>query len=278
MMHVIRCRAAVLGLASLMVISASAAAEDAAKPAPSDAAARKAAMAEAKAADKAEALAVLKRASDFLAKQKELSFEAELGFDAVQSTGQKLEFGGTRKITVRRPDRLHVEAASRSGDRRTLRFDGEHFSIDLPEEHAYVSLKRPGTLNELIDYLTDDVGVPAPLHDLIYRDFYASIVDRIESGLIVGETTIGATRCQHLALSSNVLDFQIWIASGDRPLPARIVITHKQEEESPQFWARIHTWNLDPPTPDALFAFTPPEGAEQLSVRPAGRLAPAGGK
>jgi hypothetical protein len=61
--------------------------------------------AEARAEDLKEVLAELKLAADFLAAQQSLYFEAALEYDVVQVTGQKLEFGGSRKITMRRPDR-----------------------------------------------------------------------------------------------------------------------------------------------------------------------------
>ena len=92
-----------------------------------------------------------------------------MGFGVLQLNGQKLEFGTSRKVTVRRPDRLRVEATQRDGDRMALFFDGEQIAIDLPEEKAYVAVKKPGTLDTAIDYLVDDLDTPAPLHDFLSR-------------------------------------------------------------------------------------------------------------
>ena len=221
---------------------------------------------EARAEDLKEVLAELKRSSDFLAAQKSYRFDAHLGFDVVQSTGQKLEFGGSRKITVRRPDRVRVESRARNGTEATMTFDGETISIDLTDENAYVSVAKPGTLDAAIDYLVDDLGVPAPLADLFYSDFFSGIVDRIESGFIVGESTIGKCDCLHLAFSAEDIDVQMWVEEGDRPLPFRIVITYKKAEGSPQFWAQFLNWDLSVETPDSLFAYSPPEDAELIPI------------
>jgi hypothetical protein len=42
------------------------------------------------------------------------------------------------------------------------------------------------------------------------------------------------------------------------------VITYKDENGQPQFSADFSNWNLAPDISDALFAFTPPNGAERI--------------
>src|SRR5512137_1639432 len=64
---------------------------------------------------KAEAMAIVDRMAEFLSQAKGFSVTAYMGFDAVQESGQKIEFGETRKIVLDRPDRLRVDAVKRSG-------------------------------------------------------------------------------------------------------------------------------------------------------------------
>jgi hypothetical protein len=71
--------------------------------------------------------------------------------------------------------------------------------------------------------------------------------------------------CDHLAArTAGGVDFQVWVAQGSEPLPRRIVITYKDEKGQPQFWADLSKWNSAPDVSDALFAFTPPSGAERI--------------
>jgi hypothetical protein len=51
-----------------------------------------------------QAIPILKRMADFLSQAQRLSVTVDIGFDVVQSSGEKLEFGETHKIVVRRPD------------------------------------------------------------------------------------------------------------------------------------------------------------------------------
>jgi hypothetical protein len=225
---------------------------------------RKKRHAEARAEDLKEVLAELKLTADFLAAQQSLYFEAALGYDVVQATGQKLEFGGSRKITMRRPNRVKAHAESREGTEATLFFDGKSISIDLADENAYVSIEKPGSLDTAFDYLAEDLGVPTPLADLLSNNFYADIADRIVAGFVVGESKIGNTECVHVAFTTEDIDVQMWIENSDRPLPQRFVITYRDAEGSPQFWAQLMNWDLKPKTPDSLFAYTPPKGAERI--------------
>lgn len=262
-------RSAVLVLA-VLVVAPAVCAEEAADAAPaSDAASRRAELQKQAAANMEEVRADLKRSADFLAAQSSYSFRANVAFDVVQMNGQKLEFGSAKKITVRRPDRVRVDTADRDGDSRTLTFDGKQIAIDLPSENAYVAIEKPGTLDAAIDYLVEDLQTPAPLHDFLMSNFFAEIEDKLHSGFYVGEDTFGKTRCEHLALRSSKVDVQIWIEVGDRPLPCRMVITYPAEQDSPQFKAHFIDWDLAPRTPDKMFTFTPPDGAEKLSIQTA---------
>ena len=115
-------------------------------------AARAAAKQAASKADTEEALALLKGMLHYLEGLSRFAFVAHTAYDAVQETGQELEFGGRRRLLVRRPDRMRVEVADRDGERATLFFDGERISVDLPVETAYAQVDKRGTLDEAIDY------------------------------------------------------------------------------------------------------------------------------
>ena len=74
---------------------------------------------------------------------------------------------------MRRPDRLRVDATQRNGVRRSLYFDGQKVSIDLPDDQGYVEVEKPGTLDAVIDYLVDDLQTPAPLHEFVKSNYFA---------------------------------------------------------------------------------------------------------
>ena len=72
--------------------------------------------------------------------------------------------------------------------------------------------------------------------------------------------------CHHLAFEQATIDWQIWIDAGAEPLPRKLVIAYKTEDEVPQYSVTIRKWKLDPKLPDELFRFEPPEGAQRVEI------------
>jgi hypothetical protein len=60
------------------------------------------------------------------------------------------------------------------------------------------------------------------------------------------------------------VDYQIWISKGEQPLPQRLVITYREADGQPQFWARFVKWDINPELGDSLFFYGPGEGAEEI--------------
>jgi len=206
------------------------------------------------------------RAANYLAEQSSFRVVAEISFDVLQSDGRLLEFGERRAITIRRPDRVRVDATQRDGDVRTLYFDGSTISIDLPGHTAFVSEERPGTLYAALEYLSEELDAPVPLANLFSENFAAPLENQIAAGHYVGQAVINGRSCEHLSFRLPDVDVQLWIEEGDRPLVARVVITHKHDEGNPQFRATLRDWDLTLETPEALFHFEPEEGSERLIV------------
>ena len=205
-------------------------------------------------------------AANFLAAQMSFSVVADISFDALQSDGRLLEFGERREISIRRPDRVRVDATRRDGDVRTLYFDGSAIFVDLPEHNAFVSVERPGTLYAALDYLSEELDAPVPLANLFSENFAVPLENQIAAGHYAGPAEIEGRHCEHFAFRLPEVDVQLWIEEGDRPLVARVVITHKHDEGNPQFRATLRDWDLTLETPDELFSFEPKEGSERLSV------------
>src|SRR5262249_34496321 len=71
------------------------------------------------------AMAVVKRMAEFLTKAQRFSVAVDIGFDVVQDFGQKIEFGETRQMVFRRPDRVRIDATKRNGSKSGMIFDGK---------------------------------------------------------------------------------------------------------------------------------------------------------
>jgi hypothetical protein len=210
------------------------------------------------------AMAILKRMAERLAQAKGFSVAIRSGYDVVQASGEKIEYGEQRKVTLSRPHGLRVEAEQSDGERRLVIFDGRTISIYDPHEKVYARLEKAGSVDEVVRYLVQDLQTRLPLAQLLVTSLPADLERRIQSLSYVEEDRLTAVPTDHLAGRAQDVDFQIWIAREGKPLPRRLVLTYKHEEGQPQFWALFSDWKLSPQVPATQFAFTPPAGAERI--------------
>jgi hypothetical protein len=211
------------------------------------------------------AMALLKRMADFLSQTQRFSVTVDTGFDVVQESGQKLEFGETRKIVVRRPDHVRIDITKRDGGTSGFIFDGHEIAVFNTREHVYATATKPGSLDEAIAYFMHDLDMRFPLADMLSSRLAETLPAKVRAAFYVEPSSMAGVPCDHLAFRGDSADLQLWIAQDDQPLPCRLVITYKQAEGQPQFWAQFSDWHLSPDVPDSLFVFTPPEGAAKIA-------------
>jgi hypothetical protein len=227
-------------------------------------------------ADKSEqqAMDVLKRATEFLAQAQSLSVTVDIGFDAVQDSGEKIEFGETRKIVLRRPDHLRVDETKRSGEKSGFVFDGKDISVFHLKENVYATIAKPGTVDDAIAYFLNDLGMRLPMGEMLSTQVAKRLPEMVRAAAYVEQSSIAGVPCDHAAFHGDTADMQLWVAKGDKPLPQRVVITYIRIDGRPQFRAQFSDWNLSPEAPDSLFTFTPATGAVKIAFAPQLMLQP----
>jgi len=160
---------------------------------------------------------------------------------------------------------MAIDITDRDGTKRGFRFDGKQISFFGLDEKVYATAQKSGDLDAAFAYFTRDLRMPLPMAEFLSNNLPKTLKDKVSEAYAVEETTIAGTRCDHLALRNDQIDAQLWIAKGDKPILQRVVLTYKQEDSQPQFWANFHDWNFSPETPDSLFVFTPAEGAARIA-------------
>lgn len=211
-----------------------------------------------------QALEILARSNNFLTKLKQFRVTAEFGFDVLQDTGQKIEFGSRQEITVQRPDHFRVNFTRRDGVNGSVVYDGKEVVLFNPEQAVYAKAPFKGKIDAAFDFLSEELQRPVPLRDFLSSDLNAILMAKMESALYVDESTVGGVLCDHLAMRNDRVDFQLWVTQGDQPLPHRVIITYKNEEAQPQFWAQFLKWEISPEITEGSFSYVPPKEAERI--------------
>jgi hypothetical protein len=100
---------------------------------------------------------ILRVMSDYLKARKEYTFHAEIAYDSVLSNNQKIQYGGAADVSVRRPDKLHVEYR---GDERQSRivFDGSTITLCDLAANVYSIMKVPPNIDAAVDHVFEEYG------------------------------------------------------------------------------------------------------------------------
>lgn len=206
----------------------------------------------------------LKGMSAYLAGLQTYSFHVEEFFDEVQEDGQKIQLSNQRQLSVKRPDKVFVES---EGDTSNSKFyyNGKTVTIFDPARKTYAMEKVGGTIDKMLDELHDRFDVHQPMADFLFSDPYSVLTEHTRTGAYVGLHYIGKLKCHHLAFRQRLVDWQIWIDTGEKPLPRKLVITFKRQVNEPQFTAFFYRWQVNPTVADSTFEFQPPEGTHKIA-------------
>jgi hypothetical protein len=224
-----------------------------------------AAAAERETAEQAQARAILMKMAEFLSGTSSFRVGVRSGYDAVQPSGQKIEFGEYRTVTLSRPDCLRVESERSDGAKTLVVLTGKEIVLVDLASKVYATAPQPGRLDESIVYFVKDLGMRLPLAALLLNRLPEELQARVRSVDYVEKTSIYGTASHHLAARTDTVDFQVWIADGDKPLLQRIVLTYKNAVGQPQFWAEFVDWNLAPQLNDATFSAQIPDGLQKVA-------------
>lgn len=208
----------------------------------------------------------LKDMGAFLQTLQRFGVSTEVTGERVLADGQKLQHTATADLDVARPNKLRVEITSPRSE-RVLIFDGKVVTLFQPAQKYYSTVELVDTIGGLIERLEERFGVQIPLQDLFLWGTPAAPLDKIESAMNAGQDFVDGDLCDHYAFRQGTIDWQIWIATGKRPLPRKIVITNRADEARPQSVSLID-WNLKPTFTDSTFKFTPPKGATRIEILP----------
>ena len=210
-----------------------------------------------------EADRLLKSSMAFVGGLGKFSLRGRTTLEVVLKSGQKIQLGSTLDGIVQRPDRMRVRRGS-GPEEEVFIYDGRTLTLWSPARKEYASLPAPETIDKMLDFARERLGVVAPLADVVTADGYAVMMDGVTSGFVVGQSLIEGMTCDHLSFHAPHVAFKRVIERGERPLPRKMVITTRDLPNEPQFEVVITKWDLQPRIEARGFEFIAPKGAQRL--------------
>lgn len=206
---------------------------------------------------------ILKRMTDYLGSLNQFSVRTQTTVEELLASGQRVDFDVSTRATIKRPDKLFTE---RSDDltKQFFYYDGRTLTLYDQLEGVYAEAPAPGNIAEMLDYARQSLGLVIPAADLIYPDAYALLTQDLTSAIVVGKAVVGGVICDHLAFRRPDVDFQIWVADADPPLPRKMVVTDTGTPALLSVTTLISDFNATATVADDRFFFMPPMGAKAI--------------
>lgn len=205
----------------------------------------------------------VRKMSDTLGNAGEFSFDADISYDELLPSGQKIQYGGTLEAMVKSPDRVYAEYEG-DFEARKIWYDGKQLTVLDADNNFYGQLAVPSKIDDTMDYLINEYGFTLPLADVLSSNPYDSLMKNISAGVVVGESDIKGSECSHLAFVEKYIDWQLWVSTGKEALPCKLVITYKVIPGAPQYTAVFSNWNLNPGAGEAAFKAELPDDAVKI--------------
>jgi hypothetical protein len=210
-----------------------------------------------------EADRVLKEVGAYIGTAPQFIFHADVTFDNVLPSGQKLQFAAAEEVVLQRPGHVYVEWNGDLGARRFW-YDGKSVTLYDPATPFYASAAAPANIDAMLNQLVPKLDFSPPLADFLYSDPYKQVRDKIQYGFDLGQNDVNGRNCRSFAFVEKDIDWQIWIENGPQPTPCKLVITYKTQPAQPQFQAVFSDWDFNPRIAPAVFTPELPPGTQKI--------------
>ena len=201
-----------------------------------------------------DALQILKGMTDYLGGLQQFTMHTENTYEDVLATGQKIQFGFSTEIIVQRPNKIRAERTEGIAHQLFI-YDGGKLTVHEGTEDFFATIDAPDNIDDFLFFARDALDLVPPAGDMVFTNAFELLTASVTSGFVVGEAEIDGVRCYHLAFTTPVVDWQVWIAEGDKPLPYKYVLTTRDDPAQPQFVTMISDWSTEPKIDKETFVF-----------------------
>lgn len=213
---------------------------------------------------------LLRQMSARLAAATSFTFQATRELDPGLVEGLNVPDKADIAVAVQRPNKIAARATSKMGVRRFIA-DGRTLTILDGKANSYARVPMRTTLDGLVDQLDAKFGFTPPLAEFALSDPYQEFHRQAQSVSYLGRAKtkagflgLSGDECHRIALKGKEADAELWIAVSDQ-LPRKLTATFHRPGQ-PQVRITFSKWNLAAPVNPAEFAFTPPQGSQQIEM------------
>ena len=213
------------------------------------------------------AVQILQRMTDYLGSLQQFTVHTQNTLEDLLESGHRVDFDVSANVIVRRPNKLRAERRGELID-QFFYYDGKTLTLYNPSDKVYATEPAPGTIEGVLDYVRESLGLIVPVADLVYGNGFQLLMQDVTFAKVLGKSFIDGVKCDHLLFSRPGVDFQVWVADTGDPLPYKYVVTDTGTPELLSITTVMSDWNVAPAVADSRFTFLPPQGVKRITFMP----------
>ncbi len=210
------------------------------------------------------AVMILDRMSDVIGDLNSCSFTLTSSVDVTDHDFGVIKSNGISDVFLAGPNKMNVQLNGDKGH-RGFWYNGSQFAYYSYDENNYAMVETPPTIMETIDYMNDSYGIEFPAADFFYPTFTDDILKNFSELRYLGEKRVNGQPCFHILAANNSMRVQIWVSEDSFNLPVKFVINYNDENHM-QYEASFSNWQINPVLPMAMFEFSPPPEAAEITI------------
>jgi hypothetical protein len=208
---------------------------------------------------------VLKNMANYVSKLDAFSFDYSVELEAVTTKGIKLQFPASGQMLVERPNKFRLMRTGGHSDIELVS-DGKTVTLYGRKMNIYAQNKAAPSIDEFVDRAREEHGLDLPGADLLLSNVYDQLIEPVTEAMYLGTGVVDGVECEHLAFRTPDVDWQIWVAMGDKPYPCKYVVTSKWTTAAPEYQLRVRNWNDSPKIEANSFQFGLPADAKEVKI------------
>ncbi|MCI0453293.1 MAG: DUF2092 domain-containing protein [Candidatus Latescibacteria bacterium] len=213
------------------------------------------------------AVQLLDRMSAVIGELGSCSFTLASSNDVIDQDHGLVTRCGLHEVHMVGPDRMLVN--SRLDDlHHGYWYNGKTITYYSYDENNYAIVKAPDSILGTIDAINRDYGVDFPAADFFFPNFTDDLIDGSDEIRYLGKRIVDGQPCFHILAASRETRIQFWIADDALNLPVRYSIMRTGKSGTTQFTGTFSNWLLNPELPTAMFDFSPPLSATEITLMP----------
>ena len=129
---------------------------------------------------------ILRRMTDYLGSLKQFSLSTQNTLEDMHD-GHKVDLDASAHAIISRPNKLLAEQKLGDMTEQNFYYDGKTLTLCNPAEKFYATEPAPGTIEGMLNFVRDSLGLVVPAADMLYTNAFSLLMQDLTLARVAGK-------------------------------------------------------------------------------------------